>query len=133
MTCSVEGCGQEAHSRTYCRSHYMRWYRYGDPLGESGGEPYRPLVTESHWRASAKCRGMDVSIFYPERGSDAVRAKRVCEECPVIEDCRDYALRHEGFGVWAKTSEKERQRLRRVRKVPFQRLESMVLVHRVNA
>lgn len=30
--CSVEGCGQPAHSLTYCRMHYMRAYRHGSPL-----------------------------------------------------------------------------------------------------
>lgn len=30
-TCSIEGCESPAHCRGWCRSHYMRWYRYGDP------------------------------------------------------------------------------------------------------
>ena len=32
--CSVDGCTAVAHGRDLCRSHYMRWWRYGDPLGE---------------------------------------------------------------------------------------------------
>jgi len=29
--CSVEGCGKKAYTRTWCRTHYSRWIRTGDP------------------------------------------------------------------------------------------------------
>lgn len=29
--CSVEGCENAAYGLTYCRMHYMRHYRHGDP------------------------------------------------------------------------------------------------------
>lgn len=32
-TCSVEDCGKPAPSRGWCRAHYARWKRHGDPLG----------------------------------------------------------------------------------------------------
>lgn len=31
--CSVEGCEDRCHGRGYCRVHYKRWQRHGDPLG----------------------------------------------------------------------------------------------------
>lgn len=31
--CSVQGCKAEARSRGWCQSHYLRWYRNGDPQG----------------------------------------------------------------------------------------------------
>jgi hypothetical protein len=30
--CSVNGCKIPIHAKGWCRSHYMRWWRYGDPL-----------------------------------------------------------------------------------------------------
>lgn len=30
--CSILGCSSPAVARTYCRSHYARWYQHGDPL-----------------------------------------------------------------------------------------------------
>lgn len=31
MTCSVNGCAQAATRRGWCRKHYERWNRHGDP------------------------------------------------------------------------------------------------------
>lgn len=31
--CSIEGCGKRVDSRGWCRAHYRRWQRHGDPLG----------------------------------------------------------------------------------------------------
>lgn len=29
--CVIEGCFEKVFSRNWCRSHYNRWYKYGDP------------------------------------------------------------------------------------------------------
>ncbi len=31
-TCSIPDCGRPVRARGYCRSHYMRWWHYHDPL-----------------------------------------------------------------------------------------------------
>lgn len=31
-TCSVEDCDKEMYARGYCKTHYFRWYKFGDPL-----------------------------------------------------------------------------------------------------
>lgn len=31
-TCSIEGCGKKHYARGWCRRHYNRWHRHGDPL-----------------------------------------------------------------------------------------------------
>lgn len=31
-TCAIAGCDKAARSRGWCRQHYYRWYRHGDPL-----------------------------------------------------------------------------------------------------
>lgn len=31
-TCSIDECLNQAHSRGWCRTHYSKWYRNGDPL-----------------------------------------------------------------------------------------------------
>ena len=42
MTCTIESCDKPAAGRGWCRKHYMRWYRHGDPLGVA---PAKPIPT----------------------------------------------------------------------------------------
>lgn len=35
--CSISDCSRPHHGKGYCKSHYLRLWRYGDPLG--GGTP----------------------------------------------------------------------------------------------
>lgn len=75
------------------------------------------------WQLRARCRGMDPALFFhpdTERGSSRswrIRtAKAVCEECPVIRQCRDHALSiPEQYGIWGGLSESERDTRRDVR------------------
>lgn len=55
------------------------------------------------WMAQAACRGVGPDVFYIERGGDTRPAKAMCEQCPVIGECRDYALEDPTnmFGIWA--------------------------------
>ena len=66
------------------------------------------------WRDEAVCAGMDVNIFYPEKGGKDTKAKAICTKCPVRIECLNDALaRNERFGVWGGMSERERRRLLR--------------------
>lgn len=75
---------------------------------------------EFPWRSFAACRPdyadrpLDewVAIFYPQRGESNSEAKAICSECPAIEACREWGIRHEHHGVFGGLSERER-RLRR--------------------
>lgn len=76
------------------------------------------------WQIQAACRSEDVSLFfaphYFERRSvkDAreARAKLFCRACPVLQDCREYALRiGESHGVWGGLNEAERRKVLRMR------------------
>ncbi|GHC38064.1 hypothetical protein GCM10010348_76680 [Streptomyces anthocyanicus] len=33
--CSVENCTREAKVRGWCKAHYLRWYRFGDPTASA--------------------------------------------------------------------------------------------------
>ena len=60
-----------------------------------------------------------------DRGSTgrrrAANAKAICATCPVIEQCREYALRaQEPYGIWGGMTEEERReeiQRRRIRRV----------------
>lgn len=66
-----------------------------------------------NWRSQGKCRGMDPQLFYPSAdNSGRVRkeAREACRDCPVINQCYDYALRNEVYGYWAGLDERDRKR-----------------------
>lgn len=72
------------------------------------------------WYLDAACRGPNQQIFYPpsqlERRSDKrareERAKQICAECRVLDQCRSHALTlGEQHGIWGGMTEKERRTL----------------------
>jgi WhiB family redox-sensing transcriptional regulator len=60
------------------------------------------MTAPDHWKLDGLCRQTDPDLFYPEKGGDSsATAKRVCGACPVLEQCRTYALTNrEVHGVW---------------------------------
>ena len=72
------------------------------------------------WQAKAACRGPQAASFCPpshaERKEEKVtrerRAKAICSECHVRDDCLDYAIRiREPHGIWGGLNEMERKLL----------------------
>ncbi|MEW2273703.1 WhiB family transcriptional regulator [Streptomyces griseofuscus] len=72
-----------------------------------------------NWREHAECRYEDPDLFFPIGSTgpaqvQAEEAKKVCQRCPVRQECLDWALdTGQGIGVWGGTTELERRRLRR--------------------
>lgn len=53
--CAVEGCGKKVNTAIYCKMHYMRWKRWGDPTFTAPNKG-RPLSTTPEVRtAIAAC------------------------------------------------------------------------------
>lgn len=40
--CAIDGCGLKFHARGWCRAHYTRWRRYGNPVTSEGVTAIRP-------------------------------------------------------------------------------------------
>lgn len=80
------------------------------------------------WSDDAACRDTDVADWFPagdgsnlgrppKSGRDPddyvpAELRRICETCPAAA-CLSHALRHELYGIWAATSERQRIRMRR--------------------
>ena len=65
------------------------------------------------WMDDALCAETDPDLFFPERGGSTVEAKKICQQCPVIEQCLAYALANEfDDGVWGGTSGYQRRQMR---------------------
>lgn len=53
--CTIPGCDDQVNARGYCKFHYMRWRRHGDPLWQ---RTYQPRIKSSGY----------VEVFIPELG-----------------------------------------------------------------
>lgn len=71
-------------------------------------------AVEQEWQEQALCAQTDPEAFFPEKGGSTREAKRICQGCPVRDECLEFALEHdERFGIWGGLSERERRRLKR--------------------
>ncbi|GIU92587.1 MAG: hypothetical protein KatS3mg011_1493 [Acidimicrobiia bacterium] len=72
------------------------------------------------WQSRGLCRGHHAHLFFPpstferkeERERREMRAKAICNVCPVLVECREYALAiREPFGIWGGLTEADRREL----------------------
>ncbi len=74
----------------------------------------RPRWVQQRWTIHAQCTGQTELFFPPhaERPQARVRrealARKVCQSCTVIFECRRYARDHLEYGFWGGESEEER-------------------------
>ena len=72
---------------------------------------------EQEWQERALCAQTDPEAFFPEKGGSTREAKKICVGCEVKDDCLEYALANdERFGIWGGMSERERRRLKSLRR-----------------
>ena len=73
--------------------------------------PLQILVGD--WADQALCKGMDVSHFFPEASVSRQyykKAKEICEACPVVNECKNFALENEiAHGFWGGLNPTERK------------------------
>ncbi|MDP9846654.1 WhiB family redox-sensing transcriptional regulator [Streptosporangium lutulentum] len=75
----------------------------------------RMTIREIGWATRGACREIDPEVFFPltQSAEHEARAKAVCERCPVLKECRAYAIREgEPEGIWGGLTVKERRGLR---------------------
>jgi len=73
----------------------------------------------AEWWSRAACKSADPELFFPishsgPAGAQIMRAKAICSQCAVQDECLRYALAADPMhGVWGGMSEEERRLLRR--------------------
>jgi WhiB family transcriptional regulator, redox-sensing transcriptional regulator len=72
---------------------------------------------DTEWMAEGKCRELPPAMFFPSDGLGVQAAQRICVDCPVSDQCLEYALANRiDHGVWGGRSERERRRILRARR-----------------
>ncbi|MGQ0805962.1 MAG: WhiB family transcriptional regulator [Actinomycetota bacterium] len=80
--------------------------------------PLPPDHQEHKWMLRALCRERAPEVFFPSDGVGVERARKICGECPVKDECLEYALTYRiDHGVWGGASERERRRILRARRL----------------
>lgn len=70
------------------------------------------------------CAQTDPEIFFPmdidmgggkysAKYQSLESAKKVCQECPLIKECLEYALKNHEIGVWGGTTEHDRKLIKK--------------------
>jgi WhiB family transcriptional regulator, redox-sensing transcriptional regulator len=100
-------------------------------LGRRIERIFRNEDERMEWVAAARCIGEEPELFFPVGTTrpameQAERAKAICRDCPVIDECLEWSLATaQDAGVWGGLSEEERRDIRRARR---RRASSLVAV-----
>lgn len=74
---------------------------------------------QEKWRSKANCSDTPVDVFFPDKGGSKqkiAKAKAICQECKVMEDCRDWSLQFSEralLGIFGGMTTIDRRRERR--------------------
>lgn len=72
-----------------------------------------PGTEATEWMRDGLCAQTDPDAFHPDKYGSVEPAKAVCGVCPVLAECRSWALEtDQRFGVWGGLSARERQQIR---------------------
>ena len=81
-------------------------------------------VPEFILKDNPNCATVDPELFFPQEleglngrityvYKNYPQAKQVCNNCPLIMECLEYALKNGELGIWGGTTEEQRKNLRR--------------------
>jgi WhiB family redox-sensing transcriptional regulator len=78
-----------------------------------------PLMDVYDWQFEGACRQADPALFFspesergPRRSARENAAKMYCNQCPVVKQCLEHALKvKEPYGVWGGLTTSERAAL----------------------
>lgn len=71
------------------------------------------------WMSAAVCAQIDPDLWFAEEGNyqASIEAKKVCQTCPVVQQCLEYAIDNNIlYGIWGASTLRERQAVKRRRR-----------------
>jgi predicted Fe-S protein YdhL (DUF1289 family) len=81
------------------------------------------MVDNLQFSGQGSCYGLPThewdTLFF---GKSARKAKmEFCNDCPIIMECLEWALKHDERGVWGGTTDKERRQIKRLNQAAVKR------------
>jgi WhiB family redox-sensing transcriptional regulator len=91
------------------QTHKRRAESISDPQPNSIDLIATYVAQRPAWMSDPRrhCAGVPGHLFF---GTN--KAIPICDGCPFIRPCLEYALEHDEYGVWGGTSEKDRRKIK---------------------
>ncbi len=99
-------------------------------VGRSNNGSHSKIIAaiDGFKRENGACNDIDQDIFFPQRGASTKEAKAICAGCIVQLECREFAIVNgEIYGIWGGTSERERRRIRKSRRIAQKLIEEAAI------
>jgi G:T-mismatch repair DNA endonuclease (very short patch repair protein) len=107
--CSIDGCNRKHEAKGFCKNHYVRLKKHGDPMFEY---PARKISEEHKKKVSEANKGKKVSEETKKKMSESAKGKIVSEETkkkmskaqqnPSLETRRKISEANKGNSPWNK-------------------------------
>lgn len=81
------------------------------------------------WQERGSCRDSDLNFYGPV----TQELRNECAGCPVLDQCRNYAIWHEEYGFWGGMSEEERGAYRNAHGITMIVPESITVIRKTKA
>lgn len=89
-------------------------------------------TSDLDWRVQSKCQELTVEqhekLFFPKAGRSIEKARRYCKTCPVNEECLEFAINNDCWGIWAGTNQKERREMKNFKQLASQSVPTLAPV-----
>lgn len=80
--------------------------------------PREYLFDRPDWFDQAACRGKPLYLWFPDDKTPISKAaKQICDSCPVKQECLDYGVENEFYGVWGGLSSRKRSKMRAEKRI----------------
>ena len=72
----------------------------------------------------ASCKEIGTEIFFAEGDEmgNIAAAKKICSNCPVLNECYEWGLHHEMYGIWGGTTNSTRRQIRSRHGIVFKQI-----------
>ena len=81
-------------------------------------DPYPPQILRDKGLC-AKLGKQNIRLFYPEDGENYRAAIAICIDCPVRQECGQWAIEHGEYGCWGGLTDQNRRTIKRNRRNPL--------------